>query len=464
MRTNTLMPIMIFMTRYYHSSSLTGRQGSATRYPFRFFQLALFALGTLIVTSCEEAPIKLGKNFLPGTDFISIESDTLNPWSYTMYDDSVRTDNPLVTFLGEIFDPYFGRTTAELVSQVRMGSAWDPVKVTIDSVKLFIRFQDVKGSGKDQILNISEIDKQIYTDSAYYSNTPVPVTGYSVAVHLPDLKPDTINDLAILVDTSFAKLILADTTKLFYNKTQADFRSYIKGFYFQLTSISEPTLVSMSLASPSSSDSYKGYFVIYIHKFSNPDQKKELLLILDAVNRNAAFNKYNHYFNEATLDNMEVRIHNGHKDTLSFLQYLDGVYTKISLPGLKSLKDSLSSENFAINKARLTVPVYYDGYTYKSSTVPKTLLLRYRTNSGTKFNVPDYYLDNNRAFFSGLLDTIANVYTFNIPSFVEKYLKDATNSIEPEVELYQSSGARNVILRANSNKTPVKFNFTYTKF
>jgi hypothetical protein len=163
---------------------------------------------------------------------------------------------------------------------------------------------------------------------------------------------------------------------------------------------------------------------------------------------------------------MDLRLNNGHNDSLSYLQYLDGVYTKISLPGLKSLKnDPLFNNNIAINKARLTVPVHYDGDLYKASTAPTQLLLRYKTKSGSKYNVPDYYLDQNRAFFSGKLDTVANLYTFNIPAFVQKYLNDTViNDFEPELELYQSSGTRNAILKANSSKTPVKFNFTYTKF
>jgi hypothetical protein len=453
------------MTRYYHSFGFLRRFFSVSLPSFSIFSLTLLAMIVFLVSSCEEDPIKMGKDFLPGDDFIKLEStDTLSSWSYTMYDDSIRTDNPLVTYLGEIYDPYFGRTTAELVTQVRLGGAWDPVQVKIDSVKLYIRFQDVKGSGKDITLKISEIDKQIYTDSAYYSNDLVPLADFSVSIDMPELKPDTINDLVLDIDTLFGSHILYDTTKLFYNSSQSDFRSYIKGFYFQMSSISDPTLVSVSLAAPTAESSYTCYFVIFL---KNKDGlKKELLLIMDAVNRNAAFNKYTHYFNEATLDNMDLRLNNGHNDSLSYLQYLDGVYTKISLPGLKSLKnDPLFNNNIAINKARLTVPVHYDGDLYKASTAPTQLLLRYKTKSGSKYNVPDYYLDQNRAFFSGKLDTVANLYTFNIPAFVQKYLNDTViNDFEPELELYQSSGTRNAILKANSSKTPVKFNFTYTKF
>ena len=70
----------------------------------------------------------------------------------------------------------------------------------------------------------------------------------------------------------------------------------------------------------------------------------------------------------------------------------------------------------------------------------------------------------SHSFFDGTLDSTANQYKFNISSFVQGYFKDNVNGILPELEIFQGTGTRNVILRANNSKTPVKFEFTYTKF
>jgi hypothetical protein len=91
-------------------------------------------------------------------------------------------------------------------------------------------------------------------------------------------------------------------------------------------------------------------------------------------------------------------------------------------------------------------------------------LLRYRTATGVKYVVPDYSVDTYHTFFNGTPDTTANVYTFNIATFVQAYLKNDIGAVKPELELFQVSGTRNVILKANNSKTPVKFEFTYTKF
>ena len=183
MKLNILMPIMIFMTRFYHSSKLPCRFISVfNTKSLNIIRLILFAVMGYIVTSCEEGPTTIGSEMLPGSDFVNVKAiDTLSLLSYTNYDGSIRTDNPTVSYIGQIYDPYFGTTTADFVTQIRMGSAWYNQPYTIDSVKLFLQLLESKGN-TDQVhyLTISEISDQIYTDSAYYSDRKVPLTGYEV--------------------------------------------------------------------------------------------------------------------------------------------------------------------------------------------------------------------------------------------------------------------------------------------
>jgi len=105
-----------------------------------------------------------------------------------------------------------------------------------------------------------------------------------------------------------------------------------------------------------------------------------------------------------------------------------------------------------------------DNDLYKLSTAPTQLFLRYRTTDGTKYIVPDYSVDQYHLFFDGNIDTTAVRYNFNLATFVQLYLEDTSGNIKPELEVFQGSGINNVILKANSSKSPVKFDFTYTKF
>jgi hypothetical protein len=460
------MPIMIFMTIYYHSYKLPCRFISVSHHLFKIFRLTLFALAVFFVSSCEEGTTKIGSGLLPGSDFVDVKSiDTLSVRSYTMYDDSVRTDNPLASYLGQIYDPYFGTTSAEFVTQLRLGSVWDDSSLfTIDSMKLYLSLLDVKGgSGETHTLRISEIAEQINTDSAYYSNRKVLLAGYDAEIQLPVLKPDTINNIVLDVDTLFGRHLICNPSMLFHSNAKPDFRSFFKGLYFRIDSSANPVLATLSLAPPATPGNYSNLFVLFMHDETNAF--REFIFILDANNKNASFNKFSHYFTTANPLKKINHINDNYRDTLTYLQYLNGVYTRIKLPGLETLKNDPNFDNIAVNKARLTVPVYFDGNIFKASTVPPQLVLRYRTSSGSKYYVPDYSIESTyHTFFDGTLDSTANVYKFNIPTFVQAYLEDKTGEIKPELEIFQGSGTKNVILKANNSKSPVKFEFTYTKF
>ncbi len=460
------MPIMSFMTRYYHSSQSNCRFNSVSHQIINVFRLTLFSLVACFVTSCEEGPTKIGNELLPGSDFVNIKSiDTLSVWSYTMYDDSVRTDNPSVSYIGQIYDPYFGTTTAGLVSEIRMGGKWIVQPFTIDSVKLALHFLSTIGDGSSgtHTLKISEIAEQLHTDQAYYSNTPVPLTGFVVDnIELPVLKTDTIVFLKLPGDgVEFGNYLTRDTSKLFYSNTKPDFRAFFNGLYFEMNEGSERMLTSLSLVTDATGF-YNNYFVLYMH--NDTGVSSQFFFVLDATNPNASFNKFSHDFNTALPGKKIEHINDFYRDTLSYLQYLNGVYTRVVLPGLAGLKNDPDLKHIAVNKARLTVPVYFDGDLYKPSTVPAQLYLRYRTKSGDKYIVPDYNIDQYHAFFDGTLDSTANNYKFNLAAYVQSYLKDSSGEIEPELELFQGTGTRNLILKANNSKTPVKFDFVYTEF
>jgi hypothetical protein len=465
MKPNILIPIMIFMTRYYHSPKHISRLISVSSNSLNIFRLSLFLLIFYFLTSCEEGPTTIGSEMLPGSDFVNLKSiDTISVFSYINYDESIRTDNPSEAYIGQIYDPYFGTTTADFVSQIRMGSSWDDLPFIIDSVKLVLKLLNVTGKTTEtHSLRISEISEQIYPDSSYYSDRAVPLAGYELPeIELPALRADTVNDISISLPVEFGYYLTRDTAQLFYSNTKSDFRSFFKGLFFQMNTASDPLLISLSLAQPTVIGNSYNYIILYMH--DETGAYKNFYFILDAMNKNAAYDRFTHNFNTATLGNKMAHRNTTYKDTLSYLQYLNGVYTKITLPGLAKLKNDPSLGHFAVNKARLLVPVYLDGNIYKTTTVPAQLYLRYKTKDGSKYVVPDYSIDTDHAFFSGKLDTTALVYSFNIPSYVQGYLRDATGTIEPELEIFQGTGTQNVILRANNNKIPIKFQFTYTNF
>jgi len=426
-------------------------------------------------SSCEKGILKIGGDILPNGDFVSIKSiDTLSIFSYTMFNDSSRSDLPSASYLGHNYDPSFGSSTAGFVTQIRLSTKWIPQQFTVDSVKLFLHILKGTVSGGSDVvhsISISEIANQIYVDSAYYPNTPIPLTGFKVTdIVLPALRTDTINDVELSLPgngVEFGNYLIRDTTKLFYNNNKSDFRSYFKGLYFQMNSTPDPFLIPLVLISDQTT--YYNYFVLFGH--DSTSTTIEYAFDIDAKNTNASFNVFTHDFSTATLGSKMIHRNTTYKDTVSYLQSLNGVYTQINLPGLKNIKNDISFGKIAINRARLVVPVYFTATSdqpYISKAVPARLLLRYRSKTGLRYNVPDFSLastvDTNHDFFDGRLDTVAHVYNFNIPAFVQAYLEDATGNVEPELEIYQGAGTNNAVLGANKGVPTVKFEFTYTKF
>lgn len=460
------MPIMTFMTRYFHSSRNPHRILSVNQYNFKFSPFFLILIMVLVINACEEGPTQIGTSLLPESDFVAIAStDTIKVLSYTMYDEAVRSDNPTVSYLGEIYDPYFGTTKAGFVSEIRMAGEWDDKPFFIDSIKMYLKLLDVKGSITDEVhkLRISEIADRLYTDSIYYSNKEVALTGFVMEdIDLPVLKHDSINEIEVYLPLEFGQYITRDTSMFFYSNTRPDFRSYFKGLYFQLDPGIDPLMLTLSIASPTSLGNYQNVITFYMH--DEAGETKQFYFILDAQNQNASFNRFSHDFTTALPDKKIEHINDGYKDTLSYLQSLNGVYTAVKLPGLENLKNDPSFDNIAVNKARLTIPVYDDGDLYRISDAPRQLYLRYKSSDGSKYIVPDYNIDQYHTFFDGTIDTTNFTYGFNLASYVQEYLNDETGEVQPELEVFQFSGVNNVILKANNSTNPVKFEFTYTKF
>jgi hypothetical protein len=286
------------MTSYYHSTRPDRRSFSVNI--IRFLTIILPASFILFASSCEEKGNIIGKNLLPDTDFVTIYStDTITIRSFTNYSDSIPSLNPPTSYLGQLYDPYFGTTSAEFVSQLRLGKEWVHDVIFIDSVKLILTFTNAKGVASGHFLQMSEIAKQIYIDTTYYSNIPVPLTGYTLPeIALPLVKPDSANTFVLDLPVSFGEYLTRDLSKLFHSNKEPDFRSFFKGLKFSLRSTGDPVFLSINLAPPISGSFgfSESFFVIYFH--DELDVKDEYYFFLDAKTNNARFNIFKHNFSD----------------------------------------------------------------------------------------------------------------------------------------------------------------------
>ena len=136
------------MTRFYHNSKQSHRSYSVLFQNSATILTAIVFLLLLFVTSCEEKPTIMGSGLLPGSDFVNIKSDsTFKVEAYTRYLQSVVTTNRTYSYIGRLYDPYFGETKADFVGQLRLLEKWPGGGAfSIDSVKFSSLFREQRGN------------------------------------------------------------------------------------------------------------------------------------------------------------------------------------------------------------------------------------------------------------------------------------------------------------------------------
>jgi hypothetical protein len=456
------------MTRYYYKSAQLIRLVFSKSF-FKPLVFTIFLSGIFIINSCEEDPTFIGKDILPSTDYVSLLStDTFRIFSYTRYDYPVSTEAQTAPYIGSYYDPYFGSMKCEFVSQLRLEAEWTDGTYDVDSVKLFLRIMTVNGSNAiPKQLRITEISTMLNIDSTYYSDTTVDTTDFGVSVTIPELRNDSINNVEIPMPTFVGEYLIRDQEKLMYSTTAEDFRTYFKGVYMRIPSATDadPLLLGLTTNSYATVGDYSDYIIVYMHNRTD-NSVYNFRFLLDPVKANANFERVERDFNTADPEKgISALINQPVLDTLSYIQGVNGVFTKIVIPGLAELRKNSYNITQSINKARLYVPVNYDDNLFSETAVPEQLYLRYYNKSGEHVLVPDYYIDDYHEYFGGTLDTAANMYKFNISNYIQEYLNDKDSILKPEIEIFQSATeVKNAIIKANDSKNPVKLELIITKY
>lgn len=460
------MPIMNFMTNFYRKVKDTGNPACNISFSNHLLFSGIVLFAALFLFSCTEEFTDIGINLLPSKDFVNIRSnDTITVESFTEYRDSVPTRNKTYSYLGGLYDPYFGSVSSDFVAQLRLTQRWPSGgdNVIIDSVKLYLYISGAKGElGVDQIISLWEITEKLSSDSVYYS-TRDPHAGYYIgSFALPRVEKDSAQTLQVSLPLSFGEYLLRDTTKLFQGGSGEDFRDFFKGVYVtvkeagesQGKGVIEGGRQLLILPFESGSSAVPFYITIYYHTYKASNLNFNFII----NNNSVRYNRYYHDFSSAEPEKRIVHINDGQKDTLSYLQAFYGVYTRIIMKGLSSFRDSLP---IAVNRARLSVPVFIDGEIYEKTNMPSPVYLIYKSKEGYNYIVPDYYMSSD--FYNGKFNSTTLSYTFNIAAFVQSYLEGKI----PEPELIMSLGDneyRNIIFKANTSNSPAKFELTYTRY
>lgn len=388
--------------------------------------------------SCDYDPDEIGIGIQPDSDRINVFStDTLNVTAYSVYVDSVRTDETSRTMIGSYYDPVFGRTTSSLALELRLSSSTVDLgdSPVLDSMVMVLDYATVALSGDEemaaygdtttpQTFRLYEIDESIYVDSAYYSNSVVALQDGEIASLTFEPRPTD----SIMIDTSKVEAQLRIKMEDSFVQKFRDapegsldslsgFLEFFKGVYFQPDEVS----VGGAILFFNVGSAYSRMTLFY----SNADEDS-LEYYFPITSTSARFMNFKHDYELA--DPEFVSQLNG--DTLLgqdkfYLQSMAGVATVVEVPDFKEMNNL---GEIALNEARLIIE---NNDMTSDFSPPDELAIFQYDEDGNMSIVYDQY--EGTEYFGGEYDEDNGRVEFRLTQQFQKIL--ATDTISPRFYL-----------------------------
>lgn len=368
---------------------------------------ALFFSILIVLSSCKKKENAIGSSIQPEGDQLGLDMiDTLSLITYTTKGDSVRTDELAGnTLLGSYYDPFFGKTKANLFAQIRLQSAinftpssGDLNDIVIDSVILYLELKGFYGNLQAQNFEVYQLAEDIYKDSIYYSNKTVVVNPLNLVSSGQSLiKPDPFSPAYLgatlqskpllkipLSVTDFGRKIMNESGNIALqgNDAAGQFVDWYKGLMITVNtpgqSPNQGGIMYLDLLSANSK------ITMYYRDNSGLPSEYDTLKFDFNINANSArFNTFEFdYSNNQVGAQLADSTQGRH---LSFHQNLGGVKTSIYFPYL----DKLSTlGNIIVNKAQLIMPTQY--YINDPYLAPQQLSPTRKTAEGSLLLLPDF--------------------------------------------------------------------------
>ncbi len=399
-------------------------------------------------------------------------TDTLNVVTTLVKDDSISTLSAGANLLGIYNDSVFGPASASFYTEITLNGSnvnfgTNPL---IDSVVLSMKYvssNSLYGSIiTPQTVDVYRLDENL-SKSDYYSNESLSYSSTPLGslTFLPDMSntvqviqngDTTMQDAHVrirLSDTFGQELLNAgknpntilDNTELL---------SLVKGLY-----ITPSTTVSTTTLAPNEGsilyfDMNSSLSTLTVFYRDDTITKKSYSFLINSESK-----KFNHFEHNYTNTEIDKQLNGlSHDSTLTYVQAMGGLKTKIVIPNLKNLsKDG----KIIVNKAELVFNVSDVGNNL--AAIEKLALTGINAEGQAVFLI-DYF--EGADYFGGKYDETNRTYTFNISRHVQDLINNNTTDYGMYLVATSSSitANRSVI---NSFKHPsknIKLNITYSKF
>ncbi|MFH0867608.1 MAG: DUF4270 domain-containing protein [Bacteroidota bacterium] len=428
-----------------------------------YFLAAAFLF--VFFSTCEK-PSEVGLEIQPPGDKLDVVyCDTISLVTYTVLEDSIRTDETSNNLLGCYIDPVFGKNTSGFYTHIRLSSnapafGTNPV---VDSLILSLEYKSYYGDTlSPQWVKVYEIAEDFYKDSSYYSNRELSITGDVLASKtfypLPTddvyIGGDTLSaQLRIRLDTTFGHNILNAAAGSPQLTDNTGFLEYFKGLYVTALPIGGTgCIMSFDLLS------YLSNVTLYYHNADN-DSLKYIFVIDESSARFNHFNHSNYLYADPYLRS-EIYGDTAKGDSLLYLQGMAGLKIRIQYP---YLTDLVKNGRVAINKAELIIPVEDYNTSLEDFVPPEKLVLIEEKDGNIRFLLDQY---EGAAYYGGTYDATNKQYKFNIARHVQQVIDGIKENIGLSLVVYTAdrpNKANRVVIKGSKRTENLRLLVTYTK-
>lgn len=420
----------------------------------------LLALATLV--ACKKETNTIGSSGLnPESLLKSGGVDTFSLETYTVIDDSIKTDDAIYTFLGAYHDPLVGVVAASFYTQLRYVSlpSLSPTQtITIDSMVLALSYGGFYGNKDEQTVEIYSLTDTLALASNYYMYSTKPTDAVNlVTPGKGTFKPDNIKNvkvgkdtlkpqLRISLDTNFARKIITDVQAKDANLSTNELftQNYLKGIH-----------VKVSDNNPSENKGGICYFGL-----GADDSKMTIYYKISGETAQYQFNFSSNSncadFNSIMVNNngkkLAQAINNSSEGSSQFFAQAFNARAAISIKGIKNF-----TKKHIIQEAILVLPVAHQtGQPYDPST-EISIAGRLAANSTS------FYQVGNPAQY----DKSQHRYVLNVRDYVQAVVSKKIDYSDLYVapRLFASSAERIIFNGVNTtNKLKPRLIVKYTEY
>ncbi len=449
-------------------------------------QLAAYAVllvtALAVWTACTK-PTAFGSELLDDEQADYDYTDTMTVWCTIELEDSVQTSDQSSTassFLcGEMDDPIFGKSSAEIFSLLQLDfpdPGFDTTKQEFDSIVLYLRYAPSNVYGdtmQAQNLRVYRLDQTLDNDSVYYSTSSLPASTEIGRLDgfLP--KPNKADSLIVTntrapyirvpLDNEFGKeLFRLDSVNLSDDST---FYRAVRGLKIVSSSGANPGAI---LAFNLNDEAYSRVRLYYHLKSDTTKAVKAFDFFFAGANK---FVRFKHDYNGTPAGQQIGK----RSDDFVYLQGMQGLRVKVEFPYVDRL------DNIAVNKAQLVLTRAVVPNDNANLTAAKQLVLtELRADTSLFVFTSDVSYSLGPAFNQGYSRFGGNPEFENVNgTFVERYRLTLTQRLQAMVDdasgdlkkktVYinvtpQSRVAQRAIVYGPKNATfPAKLELKYTR-